>query len=121
MKLEIVKLGLQVVILVVSGIIVPAVQKWMHEKTENEKLARIKQWAETACYAAEQIHNKAKKNDPTGQKRKQYAKEMLTRLCEKYKVDISDNDVEALIEAAVTAINLEREYSGVLETGGDHN
>ena len=105
MKLEILKLLVQLAILVVSGILVPAFKKWLDEKTENEKLQKVKQWAETACYAAEQIYKKAKKNDPDGTLRKNYAYKLLMRICTRYGVDLTEGEADALIEAAVNAIN----------------
>lgn len=105
MKTELITLLIRLIILVITAFVVPALKKWLEARTENEKLQQIKTWALQAVKAAEQMHNKAKKDDPTGEIRREYARKAILRICSRLGVTLTDRDVEALIEAAVQEVN----------------
>lgn len=110
MKAELIVLITRVIVAVLCGVVVPAARRWLLEKTENEKLNRVKEWAYTAVSAAEQWYTKKYPgSDPTGDKRRDYARNMISQLCDKHKIDLSANEIDAMIEAAVNEINIFKE------------
>lgn len=105
MKAETLEILLRIAVLAVTWVIVPAVKKWIEAKTDNEKLERIKQWARTAVAAAEQIYNHAKKSDPEGTLRRGYARKAIVYMAHKCGISLTEEEIEAMIEAAVNEIN----------------
>jgi len=105
MKIEIIKILIQVAILFITGIVIPALKKWIDAKSENEAIATVKGWAYTVVWAAEQIHNKAKHDDPTGAIRRKYAHEAIERMALKLGLALSEKEIDAMIECAVHELN----------------
>ena len=105
MKLEIITTIIRIVIVFLTGFVVPAVRKWLTARTKDEAMNTVKQWAYTVVWAAEQIHNKAKKDDPTGTLRKKYAHEAIERMGLKLGLVLSNDEIEAMIECAVHELN----------------
>lgn len=107
MKTEIIILVTRMIVAICVGIVIPAARRWLMEKTENEKLNRVKDWAYTAVSAAEQWYKKRyPETDPTGDKRRDYARNMISQLCGKYKIEISIQEIDTMIEAAVNEMNI---------------
>lgn len=104
-KVELIKLAIQAACLIIAGILVPAVLSWLHEKSEDARLARMKEWALKAVKAAEQIYRDYAQRDPDGEKRKQAALRILRRANIRCKLGLTDEDLEALLQAAVHDIN----------------
>ena len=102
MKLEIITLIIRLVIAVMAGICIPAFKHWLDTKTENEKLMQIRQTAETAVYAAEQL---MKKTDPTGEERRKYAHRLISMTANRLGVALTDGEIDSLIQAAVKELN----------------
>lgn len=105
MKIELLTLAVRIITLVITAFVIPALRTWLKKKTENEKLAQVQEWAAKAVQAAEQIHKKARKDDPTGTKRRKFAVNFLEHLCIKHGVLLSKDEIEVLIEAAVDEVN----------------
>lgn len=105
MKLEIITTIIRVAIVILTGLVVPAIRKWLNAKTNDEAMSEVKQWAYTVVWAAEQIHNKAKKDDPTGTLRREYAHEAIERMGLKLGLVLSSDEIEAMIECAVHELN----------------
>lgn len=105
MKIELLTLTVRVAALIVTAFVIPALKTWLEKKTENENLAQVQEWAAKAVQAAEQIHKKARKDDPTGVKRRKFAIDFLNQLCAKHGVRLSKEEIEVLIEAAVDEVN----------------
>ena len=106
MKTEIIILATRLIVAFLAAIVMPAVKSWLKEKTENEKLNRVKEWAYTAVSAAEQIYHKKKGEDPEGANRYEYARKKIYDLCVRYGIAISSEEIEAIIEAAVNELNM---------------
>lgn len=104
-KVELLKLIMQIVTLAVTAFIAPAIMSWLHEKAEDAQLNRVKGWALRAVKAAEQVYKDYAKTDPDGVKRRSYARRVLKRACDRCKICLTDEDIETLIEAAVQEIN----------------
>lgn len=102
MKLEIITLIIRLVIAVMAGICIPAFKHWLDTKTENEKLMQIRQTAETAVYAAEQL---MRKNDPSGENRRKYAHHLIAVTAMRLGVELTDNEIDSMIQAAVKELN----------------
>lgn len=105
MKIELLTLTVRLAALIVTAFVIPALKTWLEKKTENENLAQVQEWAAKAVQAAEQIHKKARKDDPTGVKRRKFAIDFLNQLCAKHGVRLSKEEIEVLIEAAVDEVN----------------
>lgn len=105
MKLEIITTIIRIAIVILTGLVVPAIRKWLNTKTNDEAMSEVKQWAYTVVWAAEQLHNKAKKDDPTGTLRRKYAYEAIERMGLKLGLVLSNDEIEAMIECAVHELN----------------
>lgn len=103
-KIELATVIIRAVTLVVVGVIIPAIRRWLNTKTENAKMERVKAWARTAVAAAEQMYRKY--DDPHGTKRKKYAAEAILSMGIKCGIHLTKEEAETLIEAAVQEINL---------------
>ena len=102
MKLEIITLVIRLAIAVMTGICIPAFRTWLKAKTENEKYEQIRQTADTAVYAAEQL---MRKTDPTGEERRKYAHKLIAATAMRLGVALTDNEIDSLIQAAVKELN----------------
>lgn len=107
MKIEILTLIIRLGILFVSGFLAPALKAWLESKAEDARIERLKGYARQAVEAAEQIHKKAQKDDPDGEKRRKFAREALNRMGYKMGLALSQDEIDALIEAAVWQLNRE--------------
>ena len=104
-KVELMKLTVQIVTLVITAFIAPALMSWLNQKAEDAQLDRVKGWALKVVKAAEQVYKDYEKSDPDGVKRRSYARRVLKRACQRCKICLTDEDIETLIEAAVHEIN----------------
>jgi len=102
MKVEIITLIIRLAIAVMTGICIPAFKHWLDAKAENEKLQQIRQTAETAVYAAEQL---MKKTDPTGEERRKYAHRLISMTANRLGVALTDGEIDSMIQAAVKELN----------------
>lgn len=105
MKLEIVELILRAVVLFMAGFVIPAFREWLKTRTENEQMEKVRTWVYSAVYAAEQIYNHAKQMDPGGDLRKKYVHNTVMRICANSGIKISEDELDTLIEAAVSTLN----------------
>lgn len=106
MKLEIATLLIRLGVAVFASLVVPAIRRWLAEKTENEKLNRVKEWAYTAVSAAEQVYRKSKIKDPNGTLRRNYAVKIIGEMCHRAKIKLTQDELHAIVEAAVSELNL---------------
>lgn len=107
MRIEIMTLIVRLGILIVTGFIVPSLKIWLESKAEDARIERLKGFARQAVEAAEQIHKKALADDPNGSKRREFAGKALNRMSYKMGLALSQDEIDALIEAAVWEINRE--------------
>jgi hypothetical protein len=99
---EIITLAIRLAIAIMTGICIPAFKHWLDTKTENEKLKQIRDTAETAVYAAEQL---MKKTDPDGEERRKYAHKLIAATAMRLGVALTDNEIDSMIQAAVKELN----------------
>ena len=95
--LEIVKL---VVMLVVTGVCAYAVP-FLKSKIGMDKLDKLAFWSNQFVLTAQQVMW-AK----TGEERKAYVKEAMKEIAKEAKIKITDEQMDALIEAAVKAMKM---------------
>lgn len=105
-RIEIITLLVRIAILVITGIIIPALKKWIDAKSENEAIATIKEWSYTVVWAAEQLHKKVEHDDPDGTLRRKYAYEAIDRMAFKLGIALTSDEIYAMIESAVYGLNL---------------
>lgn len=106
MNTEILTLIIRLAVAFAVSIVFPALKKWIDQKTENEKYSQLREAAETAVYAAEQMKNVFDKADPEGTERKRYAMLAVQRTANRLGLAITDHECEEIIEAAVCELNL---------------
>lgn len=105
MKIELLKLGVQVITLIITAYVAPAFIRWLNQRSEDAKMERVKGWARHAVLAAEQIYRDYKKSDPNGTKRYERAFDTIQRINGRYGLGLTDTDIRILIEAAVMELN----------------
>ena len=88
------------VIALIAAIITVFLIPWIKSKVEAEKLSKIMRWVRIAVDAAEQIY----KESGMGEKKKQYVLDFL----EGKGFTIDPNSIDAMIEAAVLSLNLDK-------------
>lgn len=102
---EVITIALRLVVAVLIAVVIPALKAWMESKIENEKLGQIQEWARSAVYAAEQVYKQYKTIDPDGEKRKRYARVAIMAVSSRLGLELTDKEINTLIEAAVNEIN----------------
>lgn len=94
---QILTLVISILGLVLTYFVVP----WMQSKVSNEKMTLIKMWVQVAVAAAEQLF----KTPGMGAEKKKHVIEFL----KSKGITITDQELDALIEAAVYEINKSKE------------
>ena len=95
-----VKIALAIISIVgaiITGVLIP----YLRTKIAANKLAEIQYWVNAAVTAAEQIFNEPK----TGSQKKKYVMDFLSKLG----VNLTEDELNVLIEAAVKELNLLQE------------
>lgn len=114
MYLELLTLALRLAIAILCGCVVPAVRAWIDAKTSGEKYAQLKAAAETAVYAAEQIHSKLEEDESYQDARRKFAHKAISRAASRLGLALTEQEVNELLEAAVQELNLMK-YGTVTE------
>lgn len=91
------------IIPVLGTIITVFIVPYIKEKIGNEKLAKYEYWVEMAVRAAEMLFNES----GLGAEKKEYVVNFLTDMFNKNKINITKEQMEILIEAAVKQLKLE--------------
>ena len=94
---EALKLAVMIIGLLIARYAVP----WLKQRAENEKMEQIIVWVEQAVLMAQQVHW-AK----TGEERKQIVLEILKKIIEEKGIEITDEQLDTLIEAAVKSMKM---------------
>ena len=94
--LEALKLLIMVTVLVLTRFVVP----WLKAKTSNETMQVVLDWTMQAVLAAEQAHQAQ-----TGAERKYIVTEFIKRILIQKNINLSDDELNTLIEAAVMQMN----------------
>lgn len=90
---KIITLIISIIGLILTGIVVP----WIKAKISNEKMSLVKMWVQVAVAAAEQLF----KTPGMGAEKKKHVVEIL----KSKGITITDQELDALIEAAVYELN----------------
>lgn len=106
MTIEILTLVIRLAIVVITGLLVPALRAWIHAKTDNEKLNQLKAAAETAVYAAEQMHQKIADKEEYQEARRKFAREAISRAAHRLGLVLTNAEINELMEAAVQELNI---------------
>ncbi len=112
MKTEIIATVIRLGLLLITGFVAPAFKAWLQQRAEDSKLERIKEWGRMAVSTAEQAYKDYAKTDPHGTERKRLAKRILAGALERAKIPLSDSELNAVIESAVTDLNLDKKLLG---------
>lgn len=108
---EVIKLVVMVAALVVARYLVP----WIKDKIGADKLAQIEKWTKYAVEMAQQVHW-----TETGEDKKAIVTEFLRGILTAKNIALSDEQLDALIEAAVKEMKI-AENAGIsieaVETG----
>ena len=94
--LEVLKLVVMLVSVLVTSYVIP----WIKANTDSKKLQTVFDWVEQGVHAAEQMYG-AK----TGTQKKRCVTEFLQKIIKAKKINISDQELEMMIEAAVQVMN----------------
>lgn len=110
MKVELMKLGVQIITLLITAYLAPAALDWLAQKSEDARENRVKDWAVKAVRGAERVYRDYAKTDPCGIKRRNYAREIIRRANKRYRMALTEDDIDALIEAAVQELSIAGTY-----------
>lgn len=91
------------IIPVLGTVITVFIVPYIKEKIGNEKLTKYEYWAKTAVHAAEMLFTEK----GTGAEKKTYVVEFLTNMFNKNKTNITKEQMEILIEAAVKQLKID--------------
>lgn len=94
--LEVLKLVVMLASMLITSYVIP----WIKANTDSKKLQTVFDWVEQGVHAAEQMYG-AK----TGVQKKRCVTEFLQKIIKAKKINVSDQELEMLIEAAVQVMN----------------
>lgn len=103
MDRDIIMQALKLIVMVATALITTYLIPWIKSHTDTTKLYAVMRWAREAVLAAEQIYG-AK----TGAEKRQYALNFLHDIVEAANIDMTQAELEMLIEAAVGQMNEEK-------------
>ena len=98
------------IITLIFGLITRYLIPWIKAHTDSTKLYALMRWAKEAVYAAEQIYG-----GKTGKTKKQYAAQFLYKIAKAKGINITEDELNLLIEAAVGSMNIDGFLPAVLE------
>lgn len=104
-KLELITTLIKAAMLIVTIFIAPALRAWLKAHADEKAVKTMKQWADIAVMAAEQIRNHMDIADPAGTSRKKWARQWIIETGKKMGVEITPDQADMLIEAAVMENN----------------
>lgn len=103
---------INLVVMVATLVIVRYVVPWIKKKVGAETLNTVSEWARKAVLYAEQVMTAS-----TGEEKKQAVTEIIKEIVKANKINITDEQIDILIESAVKQMNMEQTTSTlVVET-----
>lgn len=99
---DIIMQALKLIIMVATALITTYLIPWIKAHTDTEKIYVVMRWAHEAVMAAEQIYGAQ-----TGPEKKTFALAFLREVVDAAHIDITDEELNTLIEAAVGEMNIE--------------
>ena len=100
-KLELISTLIKAAMMIVTIFVAPALRSWLKAHADEKAVKTMTQWAEIAVKAAEQIKDHMNVQDPDGKKRKAWARRWIIETAHKMKIEITEDQADMLIEAAV--------------------
>jgi len=100
-KLELISTLIKAAMMIVTIIVAPALRSWLKAHADEKAVKTMTQWADIAVKAAEQIKDAMNVQDPDGARRKAWAQKWIIETARKMKVEITIEQADMLIEAAV--------------------
>jgi len=98
--LEILKLTIMIATFLITRYAIP----FIRAKTENSVMQALIDWTMQAVLAAEQCHKAM-----PGSERKAIVTKFIKRILEQKNIDLSDEEIDVMIEAAVKQMNAAKE------------
>lgn len=89
---EVVKLAIMIISALVARYLIP----WLKTRVDMDKVKQVSDWSKEAVHAAQQLMN-----DKTGEERKQFVLNSVQAFMLEKGIEITDEQLEILIEAAV--------------------
>lgn len=103
---------INLVVMIATLVVVRYVVPWIKKKVGAETLSTVAEWAKKAVLYAEQVMTAS-----TGEEKKQAVTEIIKEIVNANKIDITDEQIDILIESAVKQMNMEQTTSTlVVET-----
>lgn len=100
-KLELLTTLIKAAMMIVTIFVAPALRSWLKAHADEKAVRTMEQWADIAVKAAEQIKNHMDVQDPDGTARKRWARQWIIETAKKMKIEITEDQADMLIEAAV--------------------
>ena len=104
-KIELITTLLRAVMMIFTIFVIPAVSKWMKANAASKEVQTLEKIVDDAVTAAEQLRKTLDILDPTGEWRKSKAVILIRESCRRLNIELSDAEIEMLIEAAVKNCN----------------
>ena len=95
--LEVTRLVVMVFTFAVGTYLIP----WIKQKIGTEKMSTLITYVERTVYAAQQLLW-----DHDGADRREYATSLITEWCEDHNVDVTEEQIRVLLEAAVKGMKI---------------
>ena len=92
---ELTKAIVSVVIILISAYVIP----WLKNKVGEDKYATIVEYAEILVRSAEKIYTPEQ-----WEQKKKYAVGMVSKKCEELGINLSEGEINAIVEGAVQAV-----------------
>ena len=104
-KIELITTLLRAVMMILTIFVIPAVSKWMKANAASKEVQTLEKIVDDAVTAAEQLRKTLDIMDPTGEWRKSKAVILIRASCSRLNIELSDAEIEMLIEATVKNCN----------------
>lgn len=95
--LEIAKLVVMILAALVTRYLIP----WLKARTENDTMSAIIDWTAQAVLAAEQVQGAG-----NGEHKKYLVREFVQKILAEKGVELTDEEIDTIIEAAVKQMNM---------------
>lgn len=99
---EIIFEALKLVVMVAALMIARYLVPWAKQKMDNEEIRDLMVWVEKAVLMAQQVHW-----DKTGAERKKIVLDFMNEILRDKKIQITEEQLDALIEAAVKGMKMD--------------
>lgn len=104
------RLVLTLVVILVTTVVLPGARAWLKSRAQNEQNSLLYSFIEELVKAAEQMFNPENASSPQAVNalKKAYVVKRATEFVQQHGLKVTEEQIEALIEAAVYAMKLWR-------------